>query len=785
MTPSELEALEHDVLEHLAEEEGHVEADLEEAAARASLPDDEPERSPVRLAVAMAFPAIAAAIMAGGVFIGFEARIYAAVAAALGVALAVGASRFRSPVASNAVIIGGLFGIGLLMVLPSGLGNVASVGRLASQASSSGDVLRPPVELTAGWQAILGWLLGIVGFAAAWIAIVVKKPSFGLLLPLPVAAIAGISVPDTDQVASGLAVLVLFAIGLGMLSGSQMGTGDEQLPAGYEARRALRALPLLAVVTVGLYFLAQTDFLFPKPAINPAEQPQKPKTVPLSQVEDRVLFSVESQLSGPWRVGSLDEYDGKDWRLPAFSQTRLADVPRDGVVNKDLAPGVRATFTIAGLGGTVLPGLPNTVGVVAEGPKLAYDSRSGALRVAQGQVQAGLKYTVAAAALPNVDDLRNITEPPPADLAHFTEIPPAPPAVADLLDKAPKSSKWDTFDFLRTYVLSNVTATGTGSPKSIPPERVQDMLAGSKEGTPYEIVAAQAMLARWAGIPSRIGYGFDGGEVTGEATAPATGGVPPTDAAGAANKLEVRPKNGASFPEVYFPKYGWLPVIGTPTKAKPTVGSDPATQRQDPNVQPSDDIQIGLFVPVLVPPKSPLPDQIRQAVLVIVPAVLLLFLLYVTWPGVRKAWGRGRRRTAARAAGPRARIALAYAEWRDMGTDYGYLHDTDTPFMYLDRFVEDPEHTEFAWLVTRCLWGDLQGSLTVEHATMAEELSRALRRRLAQAHPAPVRAIGVVSRLSLRHPYAPELTQFLRKPTRAERADAASARKEDDRAAVA
>src|SRR5207302_9919239 len=82
----------------------------------------------------------------------------------------------------------------------------------------------------------------------------------------------------------------------------------------------------------------------------------------------------------------------------------------------------------------------------------------------------------------------------------------------------------------------------------------------------------------------RIGYGFDGGEVTD-------------------NKLEVRPKNGAAFPEVYFPKYGWLPVIGTPTKAKPTVGSDPATQRQDPNVLPSDDIQIGLFVPVLIPPK--------------------------------------------------------------------------------------------------------------------------------------------------------------------------------------
>ena len=133
-------------------------------------------------------------------------------------------------------------------------------------------------------------------------------------------------------------------------------------------------------------------------------------------------------------------------------------------------------------------------------------------------------------------------------------------------------------------------------------------------------------------------------------------------------------------------------------------------------------------------------------------------------------------------AGPRARIALAYAEWRDMGTDYGYRHDTDTPLMYLDRFVEDPEHTELAWLVTRALWGDLQGSLTVELATMAEELSRALRRRLGQAHPAPVRAIGVVSRLSLRHPYAPELTQFLRKPSRAERA---ATREEQEHAAVA
>ncbi|MDQ3947181.1 MAG: transglutaminaseTgpA domain-containing protein [Actinomycetota bacterium] len=766
MTPSELESLEREALEHLAEEEGLVEADLE--AASAIVEEDEQERSPVRLAVAMAFPTLAAAVMAGGVFIGLDARLYAAVAGLLGVALAVFAARLRSPVVSNLAIIGGLFAIGLLMVVPAGLGEVAAVRKLAAQAAASGDVLRPPVELTAGWQAILGWLMGIVGFAAGWLALVVKRPSLGLLLPLPVAAIAGISVPEADQVASGLVVLVLFGIGLGVLSGAQSGdVGGEdagQLPAGYEVRRALRAIPLLAVVTAGLYGLAQTDFLFPDPAIDPAQEPQKPKTVPLSDVADRVLFTVEAQISGPWRVGSLDVYDGKDWRLPAFSESELDDVPRSGIVNEDLAPGVRATFNIAGLGGTVLPGLPNTVGLVAEGPKLAYDARSGSIRVAQGQIQAGLRYTVAAAALPRVDDLRQITAPVPKALGRFAEIGPAPPAVVDLLDQSPKTSKWDQFDFLRTYILSNVTATGTGVPKSVPAERVQDMIAGSKEGSPYEIVAAQAMLARWAGIPSRIGYGFDGGELID-------------------GKLEVRPRNGASFPEVYFPGHGWLPVIGTPTKAKPTVGGDPSTQQQDPTVLPSDEIQVGLFVPVFVPPDSVLFEQIRQGVLIAIPAVALLVAAYVCFPALRKALARGRRRNAARAAGPRARIALAYAEWRDLATDYGYRHDTDTPLMFLDRFAVDAEHTELAWLVTRALWGDLEGSLTDDLATWAEELSRALRRRLAQAHPAPVRAIAIVSRFSLRHPYAPELTAFLRQKDQKE--EPVVARKEVDHAAVA
>jgi len=735
----ELKTIEEEALAHLASEAGHVEADLDEAANAAEVAVAQP--APLRPAIAVAMPVIAAAVMVGGVFTGVGGRFYAAAAGLLGVGLAVAASRLRKAVPANLAIFVGLFTIGLLTVVPAGVENLGNLRSLVVEAAKSGDVLRPPVPLTAGWQAIIGWLMGIVGFTAAWLAIPVRRPSIGLLVPLPIAAIAGISVPKNAQTLSGTAALVLFAIGLGVLSSTQtVGDDDEKPSAAYEVRRALRALPFIVAITVAVLVLDRVGFLFPDPYIDPTQEPQKPKTVPLSDVEDRVLFDVEASITGPWRIGSLDVFDGKDWRLPPFAENQLANVPRSGVVDDDLQPGVRARFSIAGLTGVVLPGLPNPVGIVAEGPKLAYDARSGNIRVSQGQIQAGLVYTVTAAALPSIDTLRATTSPLPKRVEPFLDIPePAPPAVQTLLDEAESkfTNQWDKFDFLRTYVLENVTAAGPGVPKSVPPERVQDMLGGSKEGTPYEIVAAQAMLARWMGVPSRIGYGFDGGEVVND-------------------RLQVRPKNGASFVEVFFPQQGWLPVIGVPKKAKPTVGSDPSTQQFDPSVLPSDDVTVQVFLPLILAPNSVLVEQIRNVVFVAVPLLLLLFLLYLGFPGLQKLVRRARRRAAAEAAGPRARIALTYAEWRDVGTDFGFRHDTDTPLQFLERFADDDEHTEFAWLVTRCLWGDLQEELGVVHTSVAEELSRSLRRRLASAQPATVRFVAIFSRLSVRHPYAPD-----------------------------
>jgi hypothetical protein len=172
-------------------------------------------------------------------------------------------------------------------------------------------------------------------------------------------------------------------------------------------------------------------------------------------------------------------------------------------------------------------------------------------------------------------------------------------------------------------------------------------------------------------------------------------------------------------------------------------------------------VNIQVFLPTITAPKSVFGKQLLRGFLIGVPLILLLLAIYSTYPALRKARIRSRRRGSALDMGPRARIALAYAEFRDVATDFGFSYPSDTPLMYLERFIDDDEHIELAWLVTRVLWGDLQDDASLQLAVAAEELSRSLRRRIGSAQPATVRFVASVSRLSLRNPFAPDLNAAL------------------------
>ena len=684
--------------------------------------------------IAVGLSTTSAAVMAGGVFIGLSARVLDVIIGALGIGLATLVFRMRSLVGAYLLMVGGLFGLGLLAaMLQGGPDHLGSLHADVTKAVSSGRILRPPTDFTAGWAAISGWIMATVGFGAGWVALAVRKPGLGVMAPLPLCALAGISLPSSDQAPTAVVAVVLFGAALGVLAGSQLRGSDEKLPRGYELRRAARGAVFLAAITGVLVALSQTNLLFPHPLYDPTHHPEKPQTQPLSQVPDRVLFEVSNtHVSGPWVLGELDVYDGSDWYLPPFAENQLHNVPADGVVDASLKPGARATITIRGLTGAILPGLPNMVGIQFTGPTLGYDRRSGNIRLVEGAIDNGFTYKVASAVV-DEGDLRGLgnNQKIPDSIRQFANVPPPPDAVRSLIAQAPKTSAWDEYDYLRNWVLHNVVATGTGTPVAIPPDRVQQIIT-SKQASPFEIVATQALLARWIGLPSRIGYGFDGGVKVND-------------------RLEVHPKNGASFPEVYFSGYGWVPVVGVPLHAQASEGANP--QQTNVNVLPSDDISVRLYIPEETPTSPPLTDALIPVVLIALLVAAVLATVYLAIPVIRKLLRRARRRTAAAAAGPRAEIALAYTEWRDLAADFGYEYTSDTPLMFAERFVQDDDHRQFAWLVTRALWGDLGNQLTPELVATAKELSGSLRRRLSLARPITVRMVALFSRRSIRHPY--------------------------------
>jgi len=728
-----------DELEPTLDEDG---LDVADEAA-----EDDAFRVPAgRASLGVALSTLAAAVMVGGVFIGAEPRVVGSLAAIAGVALAYAASKLKGAATANLALLAGVGVIGLLAMIPSGIGTIGNVGKEVSEAAKQGDILRPPLEFTAGWHAIEGWLLATVGMVAGWTALVLKKPTAGLLIPLPLAVIAGISVPKDQQVASGIVVTVLFAAALGVVATGQLvGEDDEALSVGFQLRRAGRSLVVIALLSVVLAVASKQNFLFPKPAFNPASTAQLPKTVPPTNAPDRVLFTIKSPNGGPYRVGVLDVYDGEAWRFAPVADSSLKDVPASGVVAPGVKIGTQAEIEIAGYtGSAVLPSLYRLVGVAAQGPKFSYDDRSDTVRVAQGQLQAGFKYQIAAAALPQVSELQSNVTPIAEDQRQFLKAPDIPARMQPIMADVKRANQWDTFVAIRQRVLTTVVASGAGIPKAVPPDRVTDMLLGaSKQGSPYEATAAVALMSRWAGIPSRIGFGF---QVDPASKAP-DGSFP------------VRPKDAISYPEVYFEGHGWLPVTGLPEKAKANSSNTNATKNN--NVKPSDSFGAQIALPEQTEPASDTARIILIVLLSLAGAALLGYLIYLLRPAVQKLLVRSRRRDRARQLGPKAQIALAYAEFRDADTDLGYGFEADTPLAHLSRFNEDEEHKQLAWLVTRALWGDLRDEVTPAMAAHAEELSRALRSRLNSAHPATLRFLAIFSRASLRSPYAPELVAWL------------------------
>jgi hypothetical protein len=709
-----------------------------EPEAVASLaPDTRPALADLlRPAAASALVSLGAGFEIGGIFGSWLARGLGAVAALTGAAAAVFAQRSnrRSTLLTAFPIVAVVLSLVTLVGAPGGPASVVSLVRAALRA---GSLLQPPVPFDPGWRFVVALTMTMLGFAGAWIATALGKPRIGLALGLPVIGLTAITQPSSGKLLAGVVPIALVIAALTLLFGGDVRSA-RQLGRAFELKRAVRAVAIGVPLLVGVTALNSASFLFPKPVYNPVSTAQKPRLV--SSSTDDVLFEVHTKttFTGPWRVGVLDGYKSNAWLLPPQDNKRLADISGGKPLPEVPArPGTSpVTLVLHDLGNTpILPTLAGTETIQSPLRSLYVDRRTDVARISSGRLPSGLSYTLQVPPYATNAQLEAATPGSGLDTAQQLQAPAPPPAVTSLLAQAPTTDAFDRMEFVEHHLLDNITAKGAGVPVDVSPADVQDMLAGSKVGSPFQIVAAEALIARWAGVPSRIGFGYDG--VNKEQT-----GV-----------ISVRPHNSADWLEVNFDGYGWLPLIAKPKQAQQDLSHIPKNQ----HILANGEIAVQVFVPYKLVTAKQLYEIVRYWLAVTAPILLGLLAIYLGWPALSRARRRTKRRRWAAEHGPSYQIAVEYAELRDLATDLNVGDLVSTPLEYLFAVAHDDEHAELAWLTTRALYGDLNTTAGPQDVAAAEELSQSVRRRLLKAQPMQSQLLARVSRASLRTPYEPAM----------------------------
>lgn len=710
--------------------------------------NEEPPRIAVRIVpvvLAGTLSSAAAAWLSGSLIRGTAPVLIALLGVCIGASVTYLSLRINRPALQYGVIAVAAV-VGAILITPEARGGTANLPGLVVEAIRGGGLLQPPIAFNPGWRFILVVLFAIVSTGAISTAVSVGRPKLAVMIPLPLVAGAALLQPEGHAIVASSVAIVLLVGGLAIAFGADLSSEDtRELARSFEFRRLLRGGAMLGLVVIGIALLAQAKFLFPTTQEQRIIPPRRPPNVPLEK--DRELFVVRADFRGPLRVGVLDEYDGAAWLLPPEDPRRLqhlegGKLPAVSIPAKIADAKQRPiAFHIADMSGESLPVPAGLVGLDHIGSGVTFDPRTSVPRLGRRLPQ-GLNYTALITPIPFAAELNAAPDPPSAIAAAFTTVPPAPGVVIRLLSRAP-SDRFTRIQYLREQLYKTVELSGGGGPTEVTPARVATMLAPGALATPYEVTAAEALLSRWAGVPSRIGYGYYGGD-------PVSGGY------------SFRPKHGRVWLEDYFEGYGWVPLVGTPPRAAASLSKD--TKLQDPNVRPSDDLLMVVYVPVRHTDLQLLFQIIRYWVMVGLLIAVGLAMLLVAYPIALKSIRSARRRRWGVAHGHVGRVLSAYAEFRDRCQDLNLGDVRDSPVAFVERFVDDEEHDELAWLVTRLFWGDLRRDSREDDLQAAAGMIASVYKRMAAAQSPVNRELARTSRVSLRDPYNDEVPNFYPRP---------------------
>ncbi|SDC72959.1 DUF3488 and transglutaminase-like domain-containing protein [Nocardioides lianchengensis] len=289
---------------------------------------------------------------------------------------------------------------------------------------------------------------------------------------------------------------------------------------------------------------------------------QNPDTPLLRVAGDRV----------PLRLVTLDQYDGAQWR----AATRYA--PFGTIGEPVLPPGdLRRTATVAvafeGLGGRWLPAPGDPVDVSSE--DAVVDPRTGTLYDPEAGGETAYEVTAVRDA-PEPEALVGATVPGTAAAQRFLTLPELPLRLASYAEEvvAGAHTPYEQAMAIESAVKQGRTLSGQSISGSAY-WRIDKFLfgeagtSGAQVGTSEQFATAFTVLARHAGLPTRMVVGFK-----------------PGDAQTDGSRI-VRGSDALAWPEVYFDRLGWVPFSPTPkddtfTQDRPEVTTAPPVEDQAP-----------------------------------------------------------------------------------------------------------------------------------------------------------------------------------------------------------
>jgi transglutaminase-like putative cysteine protease len=459
----------------------------------------------------------------------------------------------------------------------------------------------------------------------------------------------------------------------------------------------------------------------------------------LRNPEEVPVFRVKTTQNARWRLIVYDRFDGTLFTASRPPQRGLT--PFQGQTEGELAPAlptgqVTQQFEIQELASFWLPAATAPVGVDADGRRVLESPAFRSLTVRQ-RVREGFRYSVVSQ-VPNVR-AENLIGPADGEyerpeLRPYLDTGNLDGDVRDLADtvtqgkETPFEKALAIQDYLRRPDLFrynlNVPSLAEGG------NQLRRFLTEVREGYCEQFAIAMTMMARQAGIPARVAVGF-------------TPGTQRED------YLQVTTHDAHAWPELWFPRAGWVYFEPTPrgdgqvlvpsyTTSAGRVPADESASGVLPAL-PSGPTTTSASDRSVLPPEpvgdQPLGGGGRVGLLErpAVRAALAVVLLLVLIPAVK--WSRNllaRRRAGQR---PRDAVAESYTEVTSWARDAGIgRRGAETPAAYARRlhtdFADDAEElVELTGLYERAEYAPAEPD--AEQAHLARRLARSARASLA------------------------------------------------------